>query len=145
MLHVVLNWFFFFQTLYAISPKFYRIFSQNFGGYHEWTLQSYEADLSPDVPIIDCNESSIKRRAKDWINQLKGEGYEKTILVSIMADATKVPGLGEYSQRYNSCVGGIDPNHYINAEKFNQDEFVRSPLATEIKVGMLTTQEYREG
>ena len=25
----------FFQTLYAISPKFYRIFSQNFGGYNE--------------------------------------------------------------------------------------------------------------
>ena len=34
----------FFQTLYAISPKFYRIFSQNFGGYHERTLRLYEAD-----------------------------------------------------------------------------------------------------
>ena len=25
----------FFQTLHAISPKFYRIFSQNFGGYNK--------------------------------------------------------------------------------------------------------------
>ena len=62
-----------------------------------------------------------------------------------MVDATKVPGLGEYSQRFCSWVGGIHPNHYINKTDFNQDEFVKSPLATEIKVGMLTTQEYKEG
>ena len=62
-----------------------------------------------------------------------------------MVDATKVPGLGEFSQRYNAWVGGTHPNHYIKEKDFNQEKFVRSQLATEIKVGMLTTQEYNEG
>ena len=51
----------FFQTLYAISPKFYRIFSQNFGGYNERTLRRFEKAMAPELPIIDCNESSIKK------------------------------------------------------------------------------------
>ena len=42
-----------------------------------------------------------------------------------MADATKVPGLGEFSQRYRAWVGGIYPNHCINKNDFNQDDFVR--------------------
>ena len=67
----------FFQTLHAINPKFYRIFSQNFGGYNEHTLRRFEANMSPEVPIIDCNESSIKTRAKHWINQLKGDEKQK--------------------------------------------------------------------
>ena len=62
-----------------------------------------------------------------------------------MADATKVPGLGEYSQRYHEWVGGIHPKHYIREEDFDQNEFVKCQLATEIKVGMSTTQEYNEG
>ena len=49
----------FFQTLHTISPKFYRIFSNNFGGYNERTIRLFEANMSPEVPIIDCNESSI--------------------------------------------------------------------------------------
>ena len=36
------------------------------------------------------------------------------ILGSDMVDATKVPGLGEYSQRYHAWVGGIFPNNHIN-------------------------------
>ena len=67
------------------------------------------------------------------------------ILVSAMVDATKVPALGEYSQRYHAWVGGIYPKHYIKEEDFDQDQFVQCQLATEIKVGMLTTQEYNEG
>ena len=89
----------FFQTLHTISPKFYRIFSNNFGGYNERTIRLFEANMSPEVPIIDCNESSIKKRAGDWINQLKGDETNKTILISAIVDATKVPGLGEFSQR----------------------------------------------
>ena len=52
--------------------------------------------MAPEVPIIDCNETSIKIRAKEWINQLKDKNSDKTILVSAMADATKVPSLGEF-------------------------------------------------
>ena len=50
--------------------------------------------MAPEVPIIDCNEASTKKRAKDCINQLKGKQTDKTILVTVMVDATKVPGLG---------------------------------------------------
>lgn len=66
------------------------------------------------------------------------------ILVSAMAYTTKVPALREFSQRYHAWVGGTYPNHCINEQDFNQDEVVRSQLATEIKVGMLTTQEYND-
>ena len=88
----------------------------------------------PEVPIIDCTESAIKQRIKDWISQLKGEDNDKTILVSAMVDATKVPALGEFSQRYHVWVGGMYPNHYINEKDFDQDNFVQSQMATEIKL-----------
>ena len=87
----------FFQTLHAISQKCYMIFSQNFGGYNERTIRKFQAKLMPEVPIIDCTESAIKQRSKDWIFQLKGEDNEKTVLVSALVDATKVPELGEFS------------------------------------------------
>ena len=38
----------FFQNIYALNPKFYRVFSQNFCGYNERTLRRYKADQSPD-------------------------------------------------------------------------------------------------
>ena len=41
---------------------------------------------------------------------------------------------------YHAWVGGIYPKHYIMEADFNQDEFVKCQLTTEIKVGMLTTQ-----
>ena len=55
----------FFQTLHAISPKFYQIFSQNFGGYNKCTIRKFQAKMTPEVPIIDCTESAIKQRSKD--------------------------------------------------------------------------------
>ena len=60
--------------------------------------------MTPEVPIIHCTEAAIKQRSKDWICQLKGEKNEKTILVIAMAVATKVPALGEFSQRYHALV-----------------------------------------
>ena len=47
-----------FTKLYALNPKFYRVFSQNFGGYHKRTIRRYEANDSPDVPVIDCSEKN---------------------------------------------------------------------------------------
>ena len=58
--------------------------------------------MSPEVPIIDCSKLCIIQRAIEWINLLKGNKKDKTILVSAMVDATKVPGLGKYSQRYHA-------------------------------------------
>ena len=84
-------------------------------------LRLFEANMSPEVPIIGCSELCIIQRVKEWINLLKGNGKDKTILVSAMVDATKVPGLGEYSQRYHAWVGGIYPKYYIREADFNQD------------------------
>ena len=94
----------FFQTLHAISPKFYRILSQNFGGYNERTIRKFQVEMTPEVPIINCTEAAIKQRSKDWICQLKGEKNEKRIIASAMVDTTKVPALGKFSQRYHALV-----------------------------------------
>ena len=55
----------FFQTIHAISSEIYRVTSQSFGGYNKWMLKRFEADKSPDVPIIDCSGFMINKRAKD--------------------------------------------------------------------------------
>ena len=101
------------QNIYALNPKFYRDFSKNFGGYNERMLRRYEADESPDVPIIDCSEKMIKKRANDRIMSLRQNHKDDIILVSAMADATKVPPMGEFCQRRKVWVGGIFPNHCI--------------------------------
>ena len=77
--------------------------------------------MTPEVPIIACTESAIKQGSKDWICQSKGKENNKTVLVSAMIDATKVPALGKFSQRYHAWVGGTYPNHYISEENFDQD------------------------
>ena len=135
----------FFQNIYAISPKFYRIFSQNFGGYNVRTLRRFEANESPEVPIIDCSDKMIKERAQNWITKIRGDNDNKLILVSAMADATKVPPTGEFSQRHKVWVGGIYPNHCIKEEDYDQNKFVQSSMASEIKVGMLSVQECTDG
>ena len=66
--------------------------------------------MSPEIPIIDCSKLCIHQRAKEWINLLKGNETDKTIIVSAMVDATKVPGLGEYSKRYHAWFGGVYPD-----------------------------------
>ena len=38
----------FFQSLYALTPNIYRLFSKNFGGYNERTLQRLVSKFSPD-------------------------------------------------------------------------------------------------
>ena len=135
----------FFQNIYALNPKFYKVFSQNFGGYHERTIRRYEANESPDVPVIDCSEKMIKKRSGDWITRLRQNNKDDVILVSAMADATKVPPIGEFCQRHKVWVGGTFPNHCIKEKNYKQHEFVKTTMATEIKVGMLTVQNITEG
>ena len=60
-----------FQNIYALNPKSYRVFSQNFGGYNEQTLRRFEREDSHDVPIIDCSDKMIEKRANDWIVKLR--------------------------------------------------------------------------
>ena len=52
----------FFQTLHAITPKFYRIFSQNFGGYNERTIRKFQAKMTPEeyLSLIVLNQPLSK-------------------------------------------------------------------------------------
>ena len=40
-----------------------------------------------------------------------------------MADATKVPPRGEFSQKYKSWVGGKYPNHLIHEDTYKSITF----------------------
>jgi len=136
----------FFQTLHAYSPRLYSFFSKNLGGYNERTLRRMSVKNSAEIPIIDCSLESIQTRSKKWIEQLRiYEDTTDTIVVSAMADATKVPPIGEYSVKYHAWVGGQYPNHYIDDEDYNQEKFIESDMATEIKVALLSTQTSRNG
>ena len=135
----------FFQTMYALSPKMYNVFQQNFGGYNKRTLQRHEAQCSPETPIIDCSRIAIQTRAKMWIDNLRTNDKSQIMLVSAMADATKVPPLGEFSPRYHAWVGGTHPNHYINEFAYDEDQFIKTEMAAEIKVAMLTVQDCQDG
>ena len=64
---------------------------------------------SSDIPVINCEAHVIKMRAQNWINQIRKDHPNKLLLVSAMADATKVPPVGEFSHKYNTWVGGKYP------------------------------------
>ena len=61
-----------------------------------------------------------------------------------MADATKVPPVGEFSYRNNSWVDGSYPNHCIDADHYDQEKVVTNEMATEIKVVLVSLQEYTD-
>ena len=77
--------------------------------------------------------------------RLRQNNKDDIILVSAMADATKVPPMGEFCQRHKVWVGGIFPNHRIKERDYNQHVFVKTPLTSEIKVGMLSVQNCIKG
>ena len=53
--------------------------------------------------------------------------------------------MGEFSQRHKVWVGGIFPNHCIKEKDYNQHVFVKTQMASEIKVGMLSAQGCTDG
>ena len=75
-----------------IQPEFWRL------RYNERTIRRFEIEETSDVPIIDCRKKMIKRRSNDWIVKLRQNNENEVILVSAMADATKVPPMGEFFQ-----------------------------------------------
>ena len=136
----------FFQTLHALNPSIYRFFSKNFGGYNERTLLRKNAKQSSDIPVINCEGHIIKMRAKNWTEQLRKKDHpNKLLLVSAMADATKVPTVGEFCHKYNAWVGGRYPNHCIDTNQYDQEKLVTNEMATEIKVGLLSLQQTIDG
>ena len=91
--------------------------------------------------MINCEAHVIKKRAKNWIDQIRKDHPNKLLLVSAMTDATKVPTIGEFSHKYNAWVGGKYPNNCIDAKHYDQEKVVTNDMATEIKVGLLSLQQ----
>ena len=89
-------------------------------------LKRFEADKSPDVPIIDCSGFMINKRAKDQIDQLKTDDESRIILISAVADATKDSTMGEYFQRNQVRVGGTYPNRCVNEIDYNPNYFIQT-------------------
>ena len=135
----------FFQTLHALNPSIYRLFTKNFGGYNERTLKCMAVKQASDVPVINCEPDVIKNRAKNWISQIRQDCPAKLLLVSACADATKVPAIGEFSHKYNAWVGGKYPHHCIDANEYDEEKLITNKLATEIKVGLLSLLEVPDG
>ena len=57
------------------------------------------AKQSSELPVISCEERVIKMRAKNWLEQICKEHPNKLLFVSAMADATKVPTVGNFSHK----------------------------------------------
>ena len=93
----------FFQTMCAYSPMLYQFFSKNLGEFNKYTLQQMTVNQSSEVPIIDFSFEAIKERAKSWIEKIRNVDIpDDTIIVSAIADATKVPPIGETSHTFTS-------------------------------------------
>ena len=100
---------------------------------------------SSDIPVINCEAHVIKMRAQNWIDQICKDNPNKLLLVSAMADTTKVPPVGEFSHKYNTWIGGKYPNHCIDATQYGQEKVVTNEMATEIKVCLLSLQQATDG
>ena len=107
------------------ESKILQDFSQNFGGYHEHILRKFEAVESPEVPIVNCSDEMIKKRAKDWISKIRENNNADVLLVSDMADATKVPPMGDFFHKCKVLDGGIHSDHCIKEDDYGQNLFVR--------------------
>ena len=79
-----------YQTLYALNPSIYPLFSRNFGSYNKRTLQCMTCILCPpNWSIFNCDDEVIKSIAKIWINQVRADNPDALLLVSAIADVTK--------------------------------------------------------
>ena len=56
---------------------------------------------SSETPIMNCEPQTMKLRTKNWITHLSKQYPSKIVLVSAMADSTKVRTVEEFSHKYN--------------------------------------------
>jgi hypothetical protein len=59
----------------------------------------------------------------------KSKKANKTWLVSVAADATKVAGKVNFYEPYDVWVGGVHPNLIVKSSTFDADNFVATPTA----------------
>ena len=62
-----------------------------------------------------------------------------------MADATKVPPMGEFSHMYEDWVGGIYPDHCIKENEYDKNKFAQTSMVSEVKVSMRAAQGCMDG
>jgi hypothetical protein len=135
------------QVLHSLSPKIYEVFRKNICGYNPRTLRRKATQSRATSTIFDICEALIKHRVSLWIDGLKSKELfactrpKKVWILSVAADATKIPGKVEFCEPYVVWVGGIYPDHIVPQATFDPDLFVSATLAHEIKVGLVTVQD----
>eukprot|EP00918_Siedleckia_nematoides_P019598 GHVU01041807.1.p1 GENE.GHVU01041807.1~~GHVU01041807.1.p1 ORF type:complete len:777 (+),score=97.28 GHVU01041807.1:224-2332(+) len=82
-------------------------------------------------------------RIKRWAGPLARSKGQR-IIVSLSFDATKVPPVEEISSAFNITVGGVHPDHKLPIDD-ERDPIPASKLATEVKCGLLSTQDVSDG
>jgi hypothetical protein len=139
------------QVLHSLSPKIYEVFRKNICGYNPRTLRRKATQSRATSTIFDISEALIKHRVSLWIDGLKSKELlactrpKKVWILSVAADATKIPGKVEFCEPYGVWVGGINPDHIVPQATFDPDLFVSATLAHEIKVGLVTVQDVPNG
>jgi hypothetical protein len=130
------------QVLNSLSPKIYEVFRKKVCGYNPRTLRRKATKSRATSTIFDISEALIKHHISLWIDGLKSKELlactrpKKVWILSVAADATKIPGKVEFCEPYGEWVGGIYPDHIVPHATFDPDLFVSATLAHEIKVGL---------
>ena len=134
------------NNIEKFQHKYLKQFLRTFHKWKPYILSFFKERWSNGiVEGINNRIKMIKRRANDWITKLRMSNQDGIILVSAMADTTKVPPVGEFCQRHKVWVGNIFPDHCIKEKDFSQHVFVQTTMASEIKVGMLSVQNCTDG
>jgi hypothetical protein len=135
------------QVLHYLSPKIYEVFRRNICGYNPRTLRRKATQSRATSTIFDTSEALIKHHVSLWIDGLISKELlactrpKKVWILSVAADATKIPGKVEFCEPYGVWVGGIYPHHIFPQATFDPDMFVSATLAHEIKVGLRSLLE----
>jgi hypothetical protein len=139
------------QVLHSLSPKIYEVIRKNICGYNPRTLRIKATQSRATSTIFDISKALINHRVSLWIDGLKSKELlaytrpKKVWILSLAADATKIPGKVEFCEPYGVWVGGIYPDHIVPQATFDPDLFVSATLAHEIKVGFISLQDVPNG
>jgi hypothetical protein len=139
------------QVLHSLSTKLYEISRNNMCGSNPQTLQRKGTQYLADSTVFVITEGSINHRISLWINRLKSKELlactipKKVWMLSVVADATKIPGKLEFCDPYGIWVRGIYPDRIVPQATFDPDLFASTTPAHETKVILVTVQEVPNG
>jgi hypothetical protein len=139
------------QVLHSLSSKIYEVFRKNICGYNPQTLRRKATQSRATSTIFVISEALINHRVSLWIDGLKSKELlactipKKIWLLSVAADATKIPGKVKLCEPYGVWVVGIYTDHIVPQAAFDPDLFVSTTLAHELKVVLIAVQDVPNG